>query len=135
AGGIVALTTHLALAEVGMRRENLLMVRNFYGVLRVRDELLDTGLARRNLIHGTISHGYQFLEPALRNIPGSYFSPTSGVGRTLLALHDQGPVRYGVIGLGAGVLSSYARKGDSVTLYEINPAVSDIAEEHFTFLK
>ncbi|HEX7013466.1 MAG TPA: fused MFS/spermidine synthase [Steroidobacteraceae bacterium] len=135
AGGIGALTTHLALAEVTMRRENLLMVRNFYGVLRVRDELLDTGLARRNLIHGTISHGYQFLVPALRNIPGSYFSPTSGVGRALLALHDQGSVRYGVIGLGAGVLSSYARKGDSVTLYEINPAVSDIAEGHFTFLK
>jgi hypothetical protein len=132
--GVGALVASTALTEIAARREHLLLTRNFYGVLRVRDELTDSTLASRNLVHGTISHGSQFLQEAYRNTPGSYFSLRSGVGRTLQRLHDDGPVRYGVIGLGAGVLASYARQGDYVRLYEINPEVLDAASRYFTFL-
>jgi spermidine synthase len=41
----------------------------------------------------------------------------------------------GVIGLGAGTLASYGRRGDHYTFYEINPLVIHLAETAFTFLK
>ncbi len=63
-----------------------------------------------------------------------YFSQHSGVGLALTALHSEGPVRMGVVGLGVGVLSGYVRKGDYARFYEINPKVVDIADSHFTFL-
>ena len=43
-------------------------------------------------------------------------------------------VRVGLVGLGAGTLAAYARKGDHFTYYEINPAVQDMAEKYFTYL-
>jgi hypothetical protein len=134
AAGVVALASYFLQAELNVREENLHVSRNFYGVLRVRDEQVGETPARRNLIHGTISHGYQFLDEPYRLVASAYFSTQSGVGRVLEALADRGPIRYGVIGLGAGILASYARAGDYVRLYEINPAVATIAEERFTFL-
>jgi hypothetical protein len=132
--GIGALLVSTALTELAARSEHLLLRRNFYGVLRVRDDLTDSELASRNLIHGTISHGSQFLQEPHRRTPGSYFGRRSGVGRTLQVLQEDGPVRYGVVGLGAGVLASYARQGDYLRLYEINPDVLEIASRYFTFL-
>ncbi|HWK49756.1 MAG TPA: fused MFS/spermidine synthase, partial [Steroidobacter sp.] len=67
-------------------------------------------------------------------VPSSYFSKHSGAGLALTALQEQGPVRMGVVGLGVGVMSGYVRKGDYARLYEINPAVVDIADSYFTFL-
>jgi spermidine synthase len=40
----------------------------------------------------------------------------------------------GVIGLGIGTISSYAREGDRYRFYEINPQVEGMARKHFTFL-
>ena len=45
------------------------------------------------------------------------------------------PRRVGIIGLGAGVLASYGRKGDEFTFYEISPRVVDMANDEFTFLR
>jgi SAM-dependent methyltransferase len=118
--------------ELKARDDNLFVSRNFYGVLRVRD--YGEPYARRALINGTISHGHQFTSPERRNIAGSYFSASSGVGRALEALQTSGPIRFGVIGLGAGVLTSYARLGDYARIYEINPDVVDIARKYFSFL-
>src|SRR5262249_12979599 len=53
----------------------------------------------------------------------------------LEALETKGPIRYGVIGLGAGVLTSYARSLDYARVYEINPAVVSIANTWFTYLE
>src|SRR5690606_23763464 len=113
---------------------SLLVKRNFYGVLSVQDDSTDYELARRYLIHGTISHGYQYLHEDYRLLPASYFSQHSGVGLALTALQSQGPVRMGVVGLGVGVMSGYVRPDDYVRLYEINPDVVKIADEYFTFL-
>jgi hypothetical protein len=41
----------------------------------------------------------------------------------------------GVIGLGAGTLAAFGKKGDSFRFYEINPQVIEIANGWFTFLK
>lgn len=132
--GVIALVIQLMLAEIETRRSNLLVQRNFYGVLSVRDDLTSGDLARRHLVHGSISHGYQYLSDTYHNLPSSYFSTQSGVGRALTALQAEGPLRFGVVGLGVGVMSGYVRPGDYVRLYEINPDVVRIADKYFTFL-
>ena len=112
------------------------MVRNFYGVLRVADTgsmLAET--RRRVLMNGTINHGEQFLDPARHDLPTTYYGPRSGVG---LALHEREPqsnLRVGIIGLGAGTMAAYGRPGDRYTFYEINPLVVLVAKNQFTFLK
>ncbi|HEY1755819.1 MAG TPA: fused MFS/spermidine synthase [Bryobacteraceae bacterium] len=108
------------------------IVRNFYGVLHVRDDDPDP-YALRTLTHGTINHGSQLLAPDLAYITTSYYGETSGVGRAIRALREQGPVRIGSIGLGAGVLSNYGRAGDYIRIYEINPLVPGIAQGQFSF--
>ncbi len=132
--GVLTLMGELLRAEAQDRRQSVRLQRNFYGVLSVQDDPSSFELARRYLIHGTISHGYQYLHEELRRVPSSYFSKHSGVGLALTALQSQGPVRMGVVGLGVGVLSGYVREGDFARLYEINPDVVTIADSQFTFL-
>jgi spermidine synthase len=88
----------------------------------------------RVLTHGTITHGKQFLDPARRQWPTTYYGETSGVGRAIEAMRSRGSVRIGVIGLGAGTLVAYGRPGDAVRVYEINPQVVDLALKEFTYL-
>jgi SAM-dependent methyltransferase len=132
--GVLTLMGELLRSELENRRLSVLVERNFYGVLSVQDDPLSYELARRYLIHGTISHGYQYLHEELHRVPSSYFSQHSGVGLALTALRSEGPVRMGVVGLGVGVLSGYVREGDYARFYEINPKVVDIADSYFTFL-
>jgi hypothetical protein len=132
--GVVALVGSLLTAEMTMRVQSAYLERNFYGMLRVRDNGKGD-LARRSLINGTISHGTQFTSAARRDVATSYYAVNSGVGMLLETLEARGPIRYGVIGLGAGVLTSYARAGDYLRVYEINPAVANIARNSFTYLQ
>lgn len=110
--------------------------RNFYGVLRVRDipEGDETTPVRR-LIYGTINHGTQLLDAADRDEPTSYYGPYSGMGRAMTYLQKRGPVRVGIVGLGAGVTASFCRAGDMFRFYEINPLTLSIANTWFTFLR
>jgi hypothetical protein len=132
--GIGLFALYLGRNEIASREADLRTVRNFYGVLRVRDKDVGTALATRILIHGTIQHGSESLAGDRNRLPGSYYAPNSGVGAAILALQAQGAIRYGVIGLGAGVMAGYARQGDYLRIYEINPATRPIAEQMFTFL-
>jgi spermidine synthase len=43
--------------------------------------------------------------------------------------------RIGVVGLGTGTLAVYGRVGDLFRFYEINPAVRQVADTEFSFLK
>jgi spermidine synthase len=86
-------------------------------------------------MNGTISHGLQFLAPARRDQPTSYYGPKSGVGIALQALASRGSLRVGVIGLGAGTIAAYGRAGDDYEFYEINPLVVRVAQQEFTFLR
>jgi hypothetical protein len=109
--------------------------RDFYGVVRTRDR--DTPVPYRSMIHGGIVHGGQLLGPEFKNTPSDYFGPGSGYGRLFEALNQQrpGPRKVGIIGLGAGVVASYGRTGDTFVFYEISPRVVDVAYSEFTFLK
>ncbi len=113
-----------------------LMIRNYYGALRVQDSTDggDPESYTRTLIHGTINHGLQFLSDNRYLLPTTYYGPNSGVG---LAIANSWHMnhRVAVIGLGTGTLTSYARKGDYYRVYEINPMVLDVARSEFRFLK
>ena len=112
------------------------MERDFYGVVRTRDR--PEPVPYRAMYHGAIMHGGQLLGENYRNTPADYFGPTSGYGRVFAALRELEPSRtrdIGVIGLGAGVIASYGRPGDTLVFYEISPRVVDIAKREFTFLK
>jgi SAM-dependent methyltransferase len=110
----------------------LVMSRNFYGTLRVRDTGTGDEAVRR-LMHGVIMHGEQYLDEKRRLEPTTYYGATSGIGLTLNALGAQ-PKRVAVIGLGTGTLAAYGKPGDVFRFYEINPAVVDVARSHFSFL-
>jgi spermidine synthase len=114
----------------------LVASRNFYGVLRVQLSGQNDSTYRRSLVHGTILHGTQFLAPALRRTPTSYYTATSGIGRLFESLHPSiTPIKVGVIGLGAGTLAAWGAKGDVFRFYDINPAVLTIARRDFSFLQ
>jgi hypothetical protein len=125
----------LAQTEVENKNKLRLEVRNFYGVLHVKDDLSTKPeeYSERTLLNGTINHGSQILDEELRYKTTSYYVPESGVGRAMRALQKRGPMRVGVIGLGAGVLSNYGRAGDFYRIFEINPLVENIAQTQFTF--
>lgn len=126
----------------------LVSVRNFYGVLRVRDMGPDVVVAKgdaapvtgkggryRVLINGAIQHGLQFLAPGLRDLPTAYYGPNSGIGVVLRSIEGQRALRVGIIGLGAGTIATYGRSGDRYTFYEINPLDVLLARTEFTFLR
>jgi hypothetical protein len=126
-----------------------LMVRNFYGVLRIVDQVApnvvlvrgdaspppDEDFRFEKLMNGTIDHGLQFLSPARRDLPTTYYGPESGVGITLKAAGGETPLAVGVVGLGVGTLATYAKPGDRYKFYEINPLVVQIAQQEFSFLR
>jgi SAM-dependent methyltransferase len=109
--------------------------RNFYGVLRVQETGDDVNGQRRQLIHGNIMHGKQYLRSDLKREPTSYYSASSGIGRVIEAMHPRkDPIKVGVIGLGAGTIAAYGSKGDIYRFYDINPGVIDIAKRDFSYL-
>src|SRR5260370_19352787 len=94
------------------------------------------GGGMRRIRDGVILHGSQLMEPARRDTPTTYYGVSSGIGRTILSEHrTRGPLRIGSVGLGAGTLAAYGQPGDLFRVYELNPAVLDIAVNQFTYLK
>ena len=127
-GGFLAMQMHDDTA--GAR----VLSRNFYGTLSTYDVQREAPRDNvRQMYHGAVKHGEQFLAPERRDEPTTYYGATSGVGRAIRSA-PQGPRRIGLIGLGAGTLATYARPGDTVRVYEINPEVFTLADREFSFL-
>lgn len=135
AGGALAVTVATAAIAVHNVDYHLsdtrVMLRNFYGVVRTRD--FPEPVPFRAMYHGGIQHGGQLLDPEHRRRPVTYFGPTSGYGRVFASLPDT-PRRVGVVGLGAGVIAAYGRRGDVFRFYEIDPQVAAVAVREFTYL-
>ncbi len=109
--------------------------RNFYGTLKVFDyNANDEEDNYRLLLHGATTHGLQFTKPEKAMKPTSYYGDSSGVGRAIGRL-PQGPRRIGLVGLGTGTLAAYARPGDYMRIYEINPTVEVLAKTQFKYLE
>ena len=71
--------------------------------------------------------------PKRRREPTAYYGPQSGIGLAIAAA-GSGPRHVGLIGLGAGTLATYGRRGDTYRVYEINPQVFELADTEFSFL-
>ncbi|MBV9884265.1 MAG: fused MFS/spermidine synthase [Sphingomonadaceae bacterium] len=111
--------------------------RSYFGIYEVSEMTDDHGqVLFRSLTHGTTLHGRQNLLPGLETLPTTYYARRSGVGLAMGnadALFGPHP-RIGVVGLGSGTLSCYARPNQAWTFFEIDPAMVQVARTRFSFL-
>jgi len=133
--GALLSSTYWLVMEASGSSEAIYRGRNFYGTVSVLDSRRDDPeMHHRTFVSGITRHGRQFVAPEKRRIPISYFAEQTGIGRTLTYFQDQPGARIGVVGMGVGVVATYARPGQYVRFYEINEQVNDIAHNYFTFL-
>ncbi len=126
-----ALTLQVAEEVRGSRS----MARSFYGTVLTTDvQREDPADSVRQLYHGSVKHGEQYLAPARRREATTYYGATSGVGLAIVQARSP-QRRVGLIGLGAGVLAVYGQAGDAFRFYEINPQVIDLAQREFSFMQ
>ncbi|MDZ4798396.1 MAG: fused MFS/spermidine synthase [Bryobacteraceae bacterium] len=116
------------------RDQSRLKHRNFYGLLRTIDVETDGPSRLRELYNGSIRHGAQLLQPEMRRIATTYYGENTMMANVLRLKQNVGPVRVGVVGLGVGTMAAYARRGDTMRFYDINPDLPAIARREFTYL-
>jgi hypothetical protein len=109
--------------------------RTFFGVYRVR---VDDRLNYRFMFHGPTLHGMQSTEDSRRSASLSYFHKNGPIGQVFAAAPQAAAAReVAVVGLGVGSLATYAGPSQRWTIYEIDPAVEDVARNpaFFTYLQ
>jgi spermidine synthase len=121
--------------------------RSFFGVLKIEHEAYrygDDPFVFRRLVHGTTLHGMQFIHPEDRRAePLTYYHRTGPIGEVMMVFNgpDTPPqkMNLGVIGLGTGTMACYARKGQHLTFYDIDPIVKrfsfDEGNPFFTYVQ
>lgn len=117
------------------RGDILYAERTFFGVYRVSRDPANTVTI---LFHGPTAHGVQSADPALAGEPLAYYHRSGPAGRVLTAFAARTDKRdIALVGAGTGALTALAGAHQHVTLYEIDPAVVEIAENprFFTFLR
>ncbi len=117
--------------------------RSYFGVYRV---VASEDGQFNVLTHGTTLHGAQRIRGIDGHLiadttPGTYYYPGSPMAHAVRIVQNHLDAadksgRFGVVGLGAGSLACYARKGEQWRYFEIDPVVVDIAQKsnYFTFL-
>ena len=115
----------------GVSDSHVARERTFFGVYRIVE-----ADGQRSFYHGTTLHGAQW-----PRADGSIESRTTyyGIGSPYYELFSALARRpsslvIGLAGLGTGSLACYARPGDEVRVYEIDPAVVRLARTHFAAL-
>ncbi|MEZ0225398.1 MAG: spermidine synthase [Alphaproteobacteria bacterium] len=131
-GGIVL----LLLSEFVIPKDQVLVRRNFYGVIKVTDypiAIRNHTYKARYLYHGTTTHGLQVKDPKYETTPTAYFT-RSGPAGDVFNLYV--PKKAAVIGLGAGTMNCFSTPKGEFTFFEIDPAVKEVASNPalFTFL-
>ena len=109
--------------------------RTFFGVYRVR---VDERLNYRFMFHGPTLHGMQSTDASRRAVSLSYFHVNGPIGQVFAAAPNAAAAgEVAVVGLGVGSLASYAGPAQRWTIYEIDPAVEDVARNpaFFTYLQ
>lgn len=109
--------------------------RTFFGVLRVTESALPKGAVGRSLSNGSTLHGIQRFDHEDR--PTSYYGVDTGIGLLFGSRRDGAAWNVGALGLGVGTLAAYAREGDRLRFYEIDPVVARLAgaDGYFTYLE
>ncbi len=130
--GLMAALAFVVATRFNRGGQDVVRTRNFYGAIQVSDSGAGE-MAVRSLYNGRTLHGVQFLSPARSRLATAFFSAESGAGRVLQS-RTVSARRVGIVGLGAGTLAAYGRRGDSFVFFEINPAVIQVASRYFRFL-
>jgi protein-L-isoaspartate O-methyltransferase len=121
----------LAVSLLGGDNKTLFRERSFFGVARVE---ADEARGLVTLVHGTTLHGARLTDPEHVLEPITYYSAAGPVGDVFN--FARAPARIAVVGLGTGTLACWTRPGDTLTFYEIDPAIVRIARDtrYFSFL-
>jgi spermidine synthase len=136
--GVLAAIGFVILSEVFEGDEVIDQRRNFYGVVRVEEvDTEDKATDRFVMRQAGERQGEQFQSSDRRDLAPCDFDPSSGIGRVVdyLQQHNPAGVRIGVVGLGAGMLLTQGRAQDTFRYYELNPQVTELASENFSFLR
>ena len=106
--------------------------RTFFGVYRIVEA---DGV--RTFNHGTTLHGSQWpRDDGTIESRSTYYGIGTPYFELLTSLaHRPSPQTIGLAGLGTGSLACYARPGDDVRVYEIDPVVVRLARTHFAALR
>ena len=106
--------------------------RTFFGTYRITEA---DGL--RSFYHGTTLHGAERHRPdGTVESRITYYGAGTPYAELMTNLaRRSGPLVIGIAGLGTGSLACFARPGDTVRVYEIDPAVVRLARKHFAALR
>jgi hypothetical protein len=123
---VLAIVTAVVLVEfvVVVSPTPLLRARTFFGVIEIRPAAGGAAFAEYS---GTTLHGLQFID-ARQGEPTTYYvrsGPLGGAFDDLRARTSNPSI--GVVGLGVGTVAAYAVAGDTLTFFEIDQAVIDLA--------
>ncbi len=112
--------------------DHVALERTFFGSYRVTES---EGL--RSFYHGTTLHGAELRLPdGTVESRTTYYAPDTPYGDVMAGLARRpDPLVIGLAGLGTGSLACYARPGDELRFYEIDPAVVRLARKHFAALR
>ena len=131
-GALLAVLLVPLAVERGTGGEHIARERTFFGVYRIVDE---DGV--RSFYHGTTLHGAEWprADGGIESRT-TYYGLGGPFSELLAALGRRpAPLAIGLAGLGTGSLACYARPGDEVRVYEIDPAVVRLARTHFAALR
>ena len=124
----------LALATFVLQPPAEFRDRSFFGVT----EVVASPDGRLTLLmNGTTVHGSQSTDPAKAGTPLAYYVRTGPAGDLFaVGTGSQTPRTVGVAGLGSGALATYADAATSMTFFEIDPVVIQVASDPrlFTYL-
>ncbi|MEO8424552.1 MAG: fused MFS/spermidine synthase, partial [Actinomycetota bacterium] len=124
----------LALATFVLQPPAEFRDRSFFGVT----EVVESPDGRLTLLmNGTTVHGSQSTDPAKAGTPLAYYVRTGPAGDLFeISTGSQALRTGGVAGLGSGALATYADAATSMTFFEIDPVVIQVASDPglFTYL-
>ncbi len=101
--------------------------RSFFGVYTVYTD--PEGIVH-SLYHGNIIHGDQHMYEATDRTPTSYYGREGPLGQVFAVMEAVRPVRHiACVGLGTGTTSCYHEAGQTMTFFEVDPAMERIARD------
>ena len=129
----VATAFVLALATFVLQPAAEFRDRSFFGLTEVTTSP-DGQL--RLLMNGTTVHGSQSTDPAHRRAPQTYYVSAGPAGDLFRIGTAAGLEAVGVAGLGGGALAAYTTPAMTMTFFEIDPVVIEVASDprYFTYL-
>lgn len=132
AGSLGAIVAASVLADTS-QYDLMLKRRDFYGIHQVRYEAADS---THVLLNGTTKHGAQSFAPGRRREPLSYYTRTGPLGDVFREIPAAPGRAIALVGLGTGATAAYGLAGERWTVYELDPAVEQIARDprYFTYL-